>query len=363
MKAVILDIKGKFAAALSEDGSFVQIKNANYSVGQQIEVQRFILTRAKLITRISTLAACCTLVCGLSWGAFSYLNPIYYISMDVNPSVEYTLNTFNRVLSVQAVNDDGVKILQALNLKNLSNKTIEEVMSLTLTEITREGYLDVNTGGIVIAISGKKTSAAEKLATHLKDLIAAQCADHHRTVSIETMIVDQALFDEARALGVTPGKLLLVQMLLAEHPEIDALSAEEWLKKPVRDIMAALNLNHEDEEDALRDAAEEAADRIKDATDAAKDAAEETTDHKNEAADAAKDAAEKDADHKNEAADAAKDAAEKDADHKNEAADAAKDAAEKDADHKNQAADAAKDAVEKDADHKNQVADAAKDAA
>ncbi|MEG2212985.1 MAG: hypothetical protein RRY35_03705, partial [Clostridiales bacterium] len=110
MKAVVVAIKGEFVAALSENGSFIRIKNADYTLGQQIEVQRFMLFCATLTTHISALAVCCLLVCGLSGGAYAYLTPAYYVSMDVNPSVEYTLNTFDRVLSVHAVNEDGQEI-------------------------------------------------------------------------------------------------------------------------------------------------------------------------------------------------------------------------------------------------------------
>ncbi|MEG1773264.1 MAG: hypothetical protein RR320_00265 [Oscillospiraceae bacterium] len=322
----------------------MRIKNAQYAVGQRIDVkQPAQQSRTKLVARAAALAACCMLVCGLSLGAYAYLNPAYYVSMDVNPSVAYTLNTFDRVLSVQAMNEDGTRILQAMNLKNLNNKTIDEAMTLTLAEITREGYFDGNVpGGIVIATSGKKEDSAQQLAIHLKELVSSRCADNRRAVSVEAMAVGQAQMQEAKSLGVTPGKLLLVQALLAEHPESHLLSIEEWLQKPVKDIIAALD-HEEDADDLLDDAddvREAAAEAAKDAAEKAKDELEEAKDAAEKAKDEAKDELEKAKDAAEKAKDEAKDELEK---AKDAAAEKAKDELEKAKD----AAEKAKDELEK----------------
>ncbi|MEG1491709.1 MAG: hypothetical protein RR227_05470, partial [Oscillospiraceae bacterium] len=238
MKAIIVEIKGKFVAALSDDGTVIRMKNENFAVGQVIDAKKITVTKTKALSRFAAAAAGFMLVCGLGFGGiYAYKTPASYVSMDVNPSIEYTLNMFDRVLEVEAVNDDGTKILQKITLENLTNKTIDDAIALTLDEINREGYLK-GEGGIVIATSGKKSAASEELAAHLKSLITAQCAENKNTVSIESMAVSREQLDEAKAQGVTPGKLILVQKLMAEHPHDKTLSAEEWLKKPVKEIMA-----------------------------------------------------------------------------------------------------------------------------
>ncbi|MEG1988231.1 MAG: hypothetical protein RR035_03525, partial [Oscillibacter sp.] len=273
MKAVIVEIKGKFVAALSEDGAFTQMKNDHYTLGQQIEVNRMTVTRPKKMARMTALAACCALVCGLGVGAYAYMAPAYYVSMDVNPSVEYTLNTFDQVLEVQAVNEDGAEILRGVDLGQFRHKSIDEVLRLILAEITREGYFDARQGGILLATSGKKADSVEKLAAHLQQFVAAQCAENQKNVSVESMTVDRAQLEEAKALGVTPGKLLLVQKLLAEHPHANTTTVADWLQKPVGDIMSEL-----ERLDDLDDAAEDAKDAAKDAAEDAEDAADHSDD-------------------------------------------------------------------------------------
>ncbi|MEG1270461.1 MAG: anti-sigma factor domain-containing protein [Ruthenibacterium sp.] len=310
MKAVILEVKNNSVAALLDDGSFVRMKNAHYTVGQQIEVSRFTLSKPKLIARVSAFAACCLFACGL----YLYQTPAYYVSVDVNPSVAYTLNTFDRVLGVSAANEDGAHILQTMDLKKLRYKSIDEAMSLTLAEITREGYFDNRSnGGIVIATSGNKTETAEKLAEHLKDIATVQCAKSNHIVSVSAMTASPAQADEAKLLGVTPGKLLLVKKLMTQQPAAKTRSMEEWLKKPVKDIINAFDSEDapdaDDENDSGDDAVRDTHDHAKDVAENVKENAENAAEDTADAAEDTADAAEDTADAAEDAADAAEDAA------------------------------------------------------
>ncbi|MEG1988229.1 MAG: hypothetical protein RR035_03515, partial [Oscillibacter sp.] len=209
-------------------------------------------TDSKRLPRLCAVALCAVLVCGLGVSAYAYMAPVSYVSMDVNPSIEYTLNRFDRVLSVQAVNEDGARVLQ--ETENLKNKPIDEVIRLTLTEIAKEGYFDNSAaGGVVIATSGKESTSMETLAAHLQEVAAAQCAENNHTVSVEALSVNPQQRDEAKALGVSAGKLVLVQNMQAENPDAATIITEEWLQKSVREIMAEA-----ERLDDLNDAAEDA---------------------------------------------------------------------------------------------------------
>ncbi|MEG2455563.1 MAG: hypothetical protein RSC08_04840, partial [Oscillospiraceae bacterium] len=347
MKAIIVEVKAQFAAALSDDGSVVKVKNQNYMIGQVIEMTKETSTRTKLVSRIALAAACCALV--LVGGAYSYLAPASYVSMDVNPSIEYTLNMFDRVLSVNAVNEDGAHILQEVNLKDFNNKTIDEAIKLTLAEIDKEGYFDGNAeGGIVIATSGKDTKKAEKLAENIGVIVKKQCDDAKKVVKVQTVAADQKMVDEAKTLGVTPGKLALIRELQEEYKGTEPFDTKAWMAKPVKEIMAETQRL-----DVIGDALEDAEDAAEDALDAEEDAKEDALDtaddDKDDAADAAKDAEE-------DAKDAAKDAEE---DAKDDAEDAAEDAKEAEEDAK----DAVKEADEKTKDAKKKAAEKEKEAA
>ncbi|MEG1316653.1 MAG: hypothetical protein RSC86_04675 [Oscillospiraceae bacterium] len=321
------------------------------------------LVKMKWLKGICILSASVVVICGLTLGAYAYFATSSYVSLDVNPSIEYTLNAFDQVLSVKAVNDDGAQILKDVNLKDFEHATIDDAIAMTLAEITKEGYFDgKNKGGVVIATSGKKTGEAEILATRLKELVSAQCLENKHDVSVEAMTVDKAKLDEAKALGVTPGKLLLVQKLQAEHPESNNLSTEEWLKKSVKDIMAEVartdkskDADDDDDDEDEDDAAEDAEDLAEDAKEAEEEAAEEAAELAKDKKEAAKEKAEKEKDAAAEAADKKKDEADKAKDKAEEEKEAAEDAAEDKAEAEEEAKEAAEEEKEdaEDADENN----------
>jgi hypothetical protein len=168
MKGMVVDINKKDAVILTEDGLFKKVENRNYEIGQTLQIgpgektglRRFVLKpviSSKLLTGLARIAA--VIAIGTA-GAFAWYTPTGYISLDVNPSVEYSVNMFDRILEVNAMNEDGEEILKDLRLKN---KNIGEGLKETLDELIAEGYLaDDPDSGVVIAASNEKQKEAEK---------------------------------------------------------------------------------------------------------------------------------------------------------------------------------------------------------
>lgn len=79
--------------------------------------------------RMSAAAACAVCALGMAGvGAYAYYTPTSYVSLDVNPSIEYRLNVFDRVLSVVGVNDDGENILDGIGQTKIKNKSIDKAI-------------------------------------------------------------------------------------------------------------------------------------------------------------------------------------------------------------------------------------------
>lgn len=237
MKGIVVEINEKDAVILSEEGLFTKVINKNYQIGQAIRTEENKRTAARWIAGAASMAAAlafCTI------GAFAYFTPTDYVSLDVNPSVEYSVNRFDRILVVKAVNDDGEAILTGLDLKN---KTIQNGLKETLDQLIAGGYLEEDPdSSVVITTSNDDMEEAEQLASELKQEIRTYLLTQD---GIAVEVVAEAVgFDrveEARDLGVTPGKLNLVEKLQASTS--GAISKEEWLAMPVREINKAIKEN------------------------------------------------------------------------------------------------------------------------
>lgn len=196
--------------------------------------------KMKLMKKAGSIAA----VLAVAAGGFAYALPATYVSLDVNPSVEYSVNAFGRVLSVKAVNDDGEVIASELDVKNLE---ISKAVKLTIDKLRENGYIaEGENAEVVIAVSNSNEEKAAELAEVLEEETQEYVDETGDDAEVEAEAVGRERVEEARALGVTPGKLNIVQKLAASADEIegaDEIVIEEWLDKPVKDINKAIKEN------------------------------------------------------------------------------------------------------------------------
>lgn len=69
--------------------------------------------------RMAFAALAAAFVVMIGGGYSAYALPASYVSIDVNPSIELTLNRFDRVIGATAYNADGELVLGGQNLKNM----------------------------------------------------------------------------------------------------------------------------------------------------------------------------------------------------------------------------------------------------
>jgi len=238
MKAVVLEIKGDFVAVLSDDGVFSKVKNNNYEVGQVIIMKKTSISFKKKIATISAAAAVITL-CVLS-GVLYYM-PVEYVSLDVNPSIEYGVNLFDTVVKVEGINEDGAKLIENLDLKG---EDVETAINNTIDELIDKGYVDQDPeSDVVISTSGGNIQKAEKLANRLKEQAQIHISEQGKIAQVEAFAIGKERVAQAKELGVTPGKLNLVEKLIASSESPEKIDMNEWLDKSVKDINKAIKEN------------------------------------------------------------------------------------------------------------------------
>jgi hypothetical protein len=241
MKAVVVEIKNNKAAVLSDDGCVVTVKNNSYEIGQVIQLNP---TKHQFSKKIAVFAASAAAFVMLGTGTWAYATPYSYISVDVNPSIEYTINRFDRVLSVKAVNDDGDEILKEISLEDLKNQKIETAILKTVEHFTAARYFETSEGGgIVITTASRNANKADELATDLQEAVTDDIAETEEDVIVEAYSVGLERVTKAKELGVTPGKLNLVEKLQESSTDPDTINFEEWLDRPVKEIMKATKEN------------------------------------------------------------------------------------------------------------------------
>lgn len=230
MNAVIAEIHGVHAAALLEDGRFIRIHNAGYAVGQRITLSR----RKQRSRPWIAIAAAFLMTIGLAGLAnYALYTPYAYVSVDVNPSVALTLNRLYRVISIDAVNDDGASIVEALAMASLQNAPAEEAVAATVSALLGSEYVAADaTNYMIIAAHASSDASSQSLAESLSQ--AARNVDGAAgKLAVAAVGISGDLLAQAHTEGISPGKLEVVRQLAQAASGYDP---DAWLEKPVAEI-------------------------------------------------------------------------------------------------------------------------------
>lgn len=154
------------------------------------------------------------------------------VSVDINPSIELDINALNRVVSVKAFNADGTSLLATLDLNNLP---VKNAVGQIVSAAAKAGYLAAD-GSSIIAITTSTDSETLKDKLELETEEAAQTALGTSGSKAVTYHDDTALdrIAAARDLGITPGRLNLIEKLIALDP---TLKQENYLDAKASEIM------------------------------------------------------------------------------------------------------------------------------
>ena len=169
--AVIVEVRGRKATALTRQGEFIRVNNEGYTIGEQVLlVPQVAATRpARKRMRLTAYAGMAAGFLLLVLGGFKgYTMPVGVVSLDVNPSIEFKINAFDRVLDISAVNDDAGRILANMDKDALRYHTVDEVVDATILVLRESGYLADATGNdVVISASSYDTRHTEQIAERL----------------------------------------------------------------------------------------------------------------------------------------------------------------------------------------------------
>ena len=228
MKAVVLEIRKNEAAVLCKDGQIVKIRRTGLTIGDTIDISDAEICPDKKVVfykklrQYGSVAAAAALLLGFG-GNHIYNTAIAcsYVSLDINPSIEYTLNRQDCVLDVTAVNEDAQEIVEQLKEQGIKKEPLADAISMTADLLQENGYItEDETDYILINVSSdsnKKSKSLKKEAQSVFDKLNIENEDNIHLTMTESTVSERK---EARELGISAG----------EYKEIKAIGDEDVSK-------------------------------------------------------------------------------------------------------------------------------------
>lgn len=245
-RGVLMDIEGREAVVLTPRGEFKKIPapGSDWDIGQEVwfEAAEPAAWRRAFSGRIAWLPAAAVLLLFLLIPAIFVVNrpaPVLaaYVTVDINPSIELSVDTRGRVIAATALNDDGGLVLAGLNL---AGRPLDDAVEAIADRAAERGYLGAGKANTIIITTVPKDPAA-RLPRDLeeKDLKAKQRAEkiiREKGISgqVQALSADLGLRDAARKENLSIPKMMAV---LAASEEGKAISSEEARKDPLAKIL------------------------------------------------------------------------------------------------------------------------------
>ena len=204
MKAVVLEKRDGYAAVLKEDGTIEKIKR-RCEVGDTIELNEKpkILKFSTSVCKYGSVAAALALII-FGVHTVGESQPCAYVSMDVNPSLEYVLNRNDEVIEVKALNEDAQKVIDALADEGVNGESIVEAIEDTAGLYYEMGYFGDEEDDILVAVSAKDDSNAGRIATDVESTLVAD----DDTIYVEMHTASIADHTTAESYGLSTGRYI-----------------------------------------------------------------------------------------------------------------------------------------------------------
>lgn len=186
-------------------------------------------TRAKTARYRYLIPAAACFLCMLFGGYWIYFTPTVEISMDINPSIELSVNRFDRVVSVSGYNDDGQALADSLDIRYMHYAdAVDRVLE-------SEGVAALLTEDEVmtICVVGPDGAQASRILSDMEACTAGEENTYCYYAHAEEV-------EEAHDMGLSYGKYRAFLELQSLDPDVTAEDVQGMTMREMRDLIASL---------------------------------------------------------------------------------------------------------------------------
>jgi len=237
-KGILLEVEGRSGVVLTPKGEFkrVPLPHSAFDIGSEIAYKETTTPRWGWIA--AAAAVLLMLVSPVGYNAWTLAQPAALVMIEINPSIQLTVNGREQVIKAEGLNADGLMILEGINWQK---RSVEEVTRLITAKAVASGKLDpgAESSAVVVAVApveaGKARSeeAAHVIAARSKIAVQTevqvQAEAKGKTAKTQVAAVEATIkeVEAAKVQGLTLPKLIILQEVQATRPEVSAEALKE----------------------------------------------------------------------------------------------------------------------------------------
>ena len=168
--------------------------------------------------RITAIAAALVLCIGgfAGYSAYANLAVDSVIELDVNPSIELEVNSKERVIAVNPLNEDAKVVVGDMDFKG---SDVDVAVNALIGSMLRNGYINDMANSILLSVNNDDPAKGAELQSRLSQEINTllQTDTFEGAVLSQNITADQELNALAQQHGITTGKAKLIQQITAQN--------------------------------------------------------------------------------------------------------------------------------------------------
>lgn len=180
--------------------------------------------------RLAPVMACLSLLILCLVGTGTYFNTVSVISIDINPSLELNVNMYDRVISVEAYNEDGRALAEAVNVKNMNYK---HALKKILGSEKISGLLEKNEMLSIVVVDSNENKCKKMMSD------ITECTSDYKNTSCHYS--DGEDMEEAHESGLCYGKYQMYLEAKEFDPDITPEEASEMTMREILDLIRDLS--------------------------------------------------------------------------------------------------------------------------
>lgn len=234
---IVMEIENGVAVVLRNGGDFARLSaQTGWQAGDVVPLAPPLEVAEKkkplrLSRALLAVAACLVVLVAAGFGLRGYFAPTSLISIDVNPSIELSLNRFGRVVGAVGYSPESDALLAGVPVRG---EGYQQALEKLLASAGMQKYL---AGDALVAFSAYSSVDEEALLAYL-DTLAASLGQAYPEGEFVCGGVGHGEVEEAHGHGISAGKLQAIRELQALDP---AAEIDDWKHRPMREIRQRIN--------------------------------------------------------------------------------------------------------------------------
>ena len=188
-------------------------------------------------------------------GWFQFLRVDSVVDLDVNPSIEIQVNRMNRVIDLEALNEEGEQVVAGMAYRYVR---LDNMVEAILGSMYRQGYLQDEESAVLISVLNRNLRRASEL-EHTLVIEVGQLLAEQTPHIYSQVLPDDSLREKAAQYRISQGLLNLMEKIIAKNPEytieeLRQLSIPELYRLAQGDMdLSSSSIREKDDDDRSED--------------------------------------------------------------------------------------------------------------